>query len=101
MSYLEKLKNLKTATQGTAKTAKRPFDSYDSTDSRHVSENDVAKESLQELLQEVGAYIRDGQALVFHPPLAGPDYDPKRWDAAIKLEEMFLTKQQEKAGTHE
>jgi hypothetical protein len=72
MSYLEKLKYLKRATQGTAKTAISPFDSYDSTDSRRVSGNDVVKERLQELLQEVGAYIRDNQVLVFNPPLAGP-----------------------------
>ena len=89
MSYLEKLKYLKRATQGTAKTAISPFDSYDSTDSRSVSGNDVVKERLQELLQEVGPYIRDNQVLVFNPPLAGPDYDPKRW-------EVFLAKQQEK-----
>ena len=64
----------------------------------------IIENLLRELLYEVGAVIRrdpDGQVLVFHPPLAGPDYEPKRWEAAIKLEEMFLTKQQEKEGTHE
>lgn len=64
----------------------------------------IIENLLRELLYEVGAVIRrdpDGQVLVFEPPLAGSDYDPKRWDSATKLEEVFFTSQQEKEGTHE
>jgi hypothetical protein len=64
----------------------------------------IIENLLRELLYEVGAVIRrdpDGQVLVFNPPLAGPDYDPKRWAAAQRLEEVFLTRQQEKEGSHD
>jgi hypothetical protein len=63
----------------------------------------IIENLLRELLYEVGAVIRrdpDGQVLVFNPPLAGPDYDPKRWNAAQRLQELFLTSQQDKGGTY-
>jgi hypothetical protein len=56
------------------------------------SDTNETKKAFSELLARVGGYVKTNNgnnSLVFDPPLAGPEFDPKRWTLAGELEAMF------------